>query len=241
MRNARPALFALTALALLAAAAQPALAASKAPTNWDGLVPVKGRSMDFVYVMPGADFRPYTKVMLDPTEVAFKKNWLRDMNDSVNTSRRMTDGDAAKIMEAARSGFEDIFREAFEQAGYQVVTAPGPDVLRIGTGVADLYINAPAAIEPVGVSRTYTANAGEATLIVEVRDSQTNALMGRVVDQRETRTSAGQMQRSSSVTNRSDFRDLFKNWARICAKGLGELKALSPVPADLQPNQKLPR
>lgn len=239
MRIASRSILSLTAL--LAVVSQPALAASKAPTSWDGLVPVKGKSMDYVYVMPGADFRQYGKVMLDPTEVAFKKNWLRDMNDSVSTSRRMTEGDAAKIMEAARSGFEDIFREAFEQAGYQVVTAPGPDVLRIVTGVADLYINAPSAIEPVGISRTYTANAGEATLIVEVRDSESNALMGRVVDQRETRSSAGQMQRTSSVTNRSDFRDLFRNWAKICARGLGELKALSPIPEDLQPNQKIAR
>jgi hypothetical protein len=239
MRMARRSLFALTALVMVIT--QPAMGASNAPTNWDGLVPVKGKSMDFVYVAPGADFRPFSKVMLDPTEVAFKKNWVRDMNDSVSTSRRMTDGDVAKIMEAARSGFDDIFREAFEQAGYQVVTAPGPDVLRIATGVADLYINAPSAIEPVGVSRTYTANAGEATLIVEVRDSQSNALMGRVVDQRETRSSAGKMQRSSSVTNRSDFRDLFKNWSRICARGLDELKALSPIPENLQPNQKIAR
>lgn len=239
MRIARRSLLALTTL--LVVAAQPAMSASKAPTSWDGLVPVKGKSMDYVYVMPGADFRPYGKVMLDPTEVAFKKNWLRDMNDSVSTSRRMTEGDVAKIMEAARSGFEDIFREAFEQAGYQVVTTPGPDVLRIVTGVADLYINAPSAIEPVGISRTYTANAGEATLIVEVRDSESNALMGRVVDQRETRSSAGQMQRTSSVTNRSDFRDLFRNWAKICARGLGELKALSPIPENLQPNQKIAR
>src|SRR5512135_29025 len=128
----------------------PAQAAKDAPpTNWDGLVQVKGK-MDLVFVLPGADFRPYSKVMLDRTEVAFKKNWMRDMNDSVGTSRRMSDADAMKIMEAARSGFADVFEEAFREAGYQVVTQPGPDVLRISTGVLDLYINAPSAIEPVG-------------------------------------------------------------------------------------------
>jgi hypothetical protein len=216
----------------------PAVGAKDAPpTNWDGLVQVKGK-MDLAFVLPGADFRPYGKVMLDRTEVAFKKNWMRDMNDSVGTARRMSDADAMKIMEAARSGFADVFEEAFREAGYQVVTEPGPDVLRVSTGVLDLYINAPAAIEPVGVSRTYTANAGEATLVVEARDSQTNALMGRVIDRRETRNSMG-MQRSSSVMNKQDFRELFKSWARITAKGLDSLKAISPVPTNIQPNQKL--
>jgi hypothetical protein len=31
------------------------------------------------------------------------------------------------------------------------------------------------------------------------------------------------------VSNRSDFRRLFQQWAKICVKGLDELKASSPV------------
>ena len=54
--------------------------AEEAPASWDGLVEVKPKKMDLVYLLPGADFRPYTKVMVDPTEVAFRKDWLKDMN-----------------------------------------------------------------------------------------------------------------------------------------------------------------
>jgi hypothetical protein len=43
----------------------------------------------------------------------------------------------------------------------------------------------------------------------------------------------------SSVSNVGDFRTLFRQWANIAVKGLGELKALSPVPADLKPKDKL--
>ena len=89
-----------------------------------------------------------------------------------------------------------------------------------------------------GRSRTYTTEAGEATLVLEVRDSTTGALLGRVVDRRETRQSGG-VQWATSVSNRADFSQLFKSWANICVKGFEELKAHSPVPADLQPNQKL--
>lgn len=212
--------------------------ADETPTSWDGLIEVKARKMDAVFLLPGADFRGYTKVMIDPTEVAFRKDWLKEMNQqSVSVSRRLTQEDAAKIMEAARSNFDDIFQEAFQKSGYTVVTAPGPDVLRVATGVINLYINAPDVMS-AGTTRTYTANAGEATLVIETRDSLTGALLGRVVDRRETRES-GHAQIANRVTNTSDFRVLFKDWANVTIKGLDELKAHSPVPLDLKPKQKL--
>ncbi len=160
--------------------------ATDAPDNWDGLVQIKPKRMDMVYVLPGADFRPYSKVMLDETEVAFRKDWLKNMNDTRSVSRKIDDDEAAKIMAAASSNFSDVWTKALEKAGYQVVTTPGPDVLRLSPAIADLYINAPDTME-AGRVRTYTAEAGEATLILEVRDSRTNALLGRVVDRRETR------------------------------------------------------
>jgi hypothetical protein len=214
-----------------------AAVADDAPDNWDGLVQVKPKRMDMVYLLPGADFRPYTKVMLDKTQVAFRKDWQKDMNDTRSVSRKIDDEQVAKIMEAASSNFADVWTKAFEKAGYQVVTGPGPDVLRVSPGIANLYINAPDTMD-AGRSRTYTAEAGEATLILEVRDSTTNALLGRVVDRRETRSSVG-MQPTSRVTNQADFRALFSQWASIATKGMEELKAHSPVPADLKPGSKL--
>ena len=212
--------------------------ADEAATNWDGLVEVKPRKMDAVFLLPGADFRPYTRVMIDPTDVAFHKDWMKNMNEpSREMSRRISQDEAAEILAAARSNFDDIFNEAFTKAGYAVVTAPAPDVLRVSTAVVNLYLNAPDTMS-AGRSRTFTANAGEATVVIEVRDSTTGALLGRVLDRRETMDSAG-MQMATSVSNLSDFRQLFKQWATTSAKGLDELKAHSPVPLDLKPKQKL--
>jgi len=213
-------------------------AAADLPESWDGLVEVKPKKMDAAYLMPGADFRPYTRVMIDPTQVAFRKDWMKSVNeDRRELSRRITQEDADRILAAARSNFDDIFAEAFTKAGYPVVTAPGPDVLRVSTAVLNLYVNAPDLPSP-GRSVSFTTEAGEATLVIEVRDSQTGALMGRVLDRRETRGTAG-MQMSISVSNVSEFRALFKQWAGITVKGMEELKAHSPVPADLKPGQKL--
>jgi hypothetical protein len=210
------------------------------PGSWDGLVQVKPKRLDAVFLLPGADFRAYTKVMMDPVEVAMEKNWLRDYNRDASTmSQRLTDEDVQKILQAARDGFTEIFTEAYRESGMELVTAPGADVLRVRPGVVDLYISAPdTSMMTAGRSRTYTVEAGHATLFLEVRDSVTGALLGRALDRRDTRNS-GQVQVANRVTNMADFRALFKQWASISIKGMEELRAHSPVPADLKPGQKL--
>lgn len=225
------------ATGLLALVTGVALAADKPPESWDGLVEVKSKRIDMAYLAPGADFRPYTKLMVDPTQAAFHKDWLKNMNDRRDLSRRVDSEHAQEILEATRTNFADVFQEAFTKAGYATVTTPGPDVLRVTPGVINLYINAPDTMA-AGRSTSFTANAGEATMFLELRDSQTNALLGRVLDRRETRDSVG-MAISNRVTSTADFRMLFKSWADICAKGLETLKTLSPLPATLTPGQKL--
>ncbi|WP_380872628.1 hypothetical protein ACFB49_35460 [Sphingomonas sp. DBB INV C78] len=223
----------IVGLSLVAAVVPATMAIAKAPDTWDSLYKVKSKRLDAVYLLPGADFRTYTKVMLDPTEVAFQKNWLRDYNNStIGVSRRISDSDAEKMLGEVRAGFEEAFRQAQTASGYQVVTTPGPDVLRIRTAVINISVNAPDVMAP-GRSRTYSREAGEATLVLEVRDSQSGAILGRAVDAREIGDTMAYMR--NSVTNRSDYMMAFKRWAEISAKGLDELKALSPINTNAQP------
>jgi hypothetical protein len=223
---------------LLLAGPLAASADEPSPQNWDGLVQVKSKKLDLVFLLPGEDFRPYTKVMIDPAEVAFKKNWMRDINSQRRElSRKVTQEDADEIMAAARTNFADVFAEAFGKGGYKVVQSAGPDVLRLSPGIINLYVTAPDTMS-AGRSRTYTVESGSATLFIEVRDSTTGALMARVADSRATRESPT-LSYSNSVTNLADFRDLFSQWAKICVSGMDHLKELSPIPATLEAGQKL--
>lgn len=217
----------LLALALAAQAAAPALAA-KPPATWDNMVLVPSKKIDVVYLLPGADFRGYTKVMLDPAEVAFRKDFKRDYNDSiVELSRRIGDDDIQRMTGEARTGFEAAFRDAYQKAGYQVVDTPGPDVLRVRTGVLDLYVTAPDTMSADRV-RSYSQDAGEATVVIEARDSVTGALLGRAVDKRTVGDMRGMRDR---VSNRADFENTFRAWAKSSVEGLAELKARSPIAA----------
>lgn len=215
-----------TAALAFATAAPFAPLLAKAPDNIEGLYKVPSKRFDLVYLLPGADFRPFTKVMFDTPEVAFKKNWQREYNSDIRgTDRRISDDEAQKILEAARSGITEVFAKAFTEGGFQIVTTPGPDVVRLRTSVVNLDVVAPDLMT-AGRSRTFSREAGSATLVIEVRDSLTGALMGSAIDTRNIGDSMPYVR--NSVTNRSDFTQAFQRWAKISLDGLDELKQLSP-------------
>jgi len=214
------------ALALLGGAVS-AVIAAEPPTTWDDLKLVKSSRSARLYLLPGANFQPYNKVMLDKTEVAFRKNWARDYNQSTGSiSQRIDKDDIDRAIALVSSNFGEIFAKEYQQAGYQVVQAPGPDVLRVRTGVIDLTVSSPD-IRSSG--RTYSASweAGEATLVVEARDSQSGALLGRALD----RQLAGDTQPylRNSTTNKANFKSLFRKWAKASIAGLNRLKGGTPV------------
>jgi hypothetical protein len=132
------------------------------------------------------------------------------------------------IAEGGKAATE-IFAQAFAKGGYPVVTAPGPDVLRIKTAVINLSVSAPDT-RSAGRSRTYSSEAGSATLVIEVLDSVSGAILGRAVDSRIAGDDSYMMSRNS-MTNRADFRDVAQTWARNGVNGLNELKRLSPINA----------
>jgi uncharacterized protein DUF3313 len=202
-------------------------AAAKAPSTWDGLIQVKSKQLDLVYLQPGADFRGYTKVLVEPTEVAFAKNWQREYNRSTaSLSSRISDSDIRAAISDGVKAASDIFTQAWTKGGYQVVTEPGPDVLRVKTGIVNISVNAPDTMSP-GRSYSFSPEAGRATLFVEARDSVTGALLGRAVDQRIIGENNAAWR--TSVSNRGDFRDQVQRWADISVRGMSELKALSPI------------
>lgn len=206
-----------------------ARAADAAPTTWDGLVRVPSKKIKFVYLAPKTDFKPYTKVMLDPTEVSFDKNWVRNYNEQQADPTGHIE--ASDIRNAVTDGVkrsDKIFDKAFTDGGYQVVTAPGPDVLRVRTAIINIQVASPDLMSSMSRTITNSSAAGSAMLVVEVRDSQSNALLGRAVDQRLAGEGGSVLR--NSATNHADFQELVKTWAKASVAGLNELKTLPQVP-----------
>ena len=200
---------------------------------------VKARFKTLRRPLPAARcrLRGYTKVMLDPAPVAFAKGWSRDINQTMDLMRRTSTEEAEQIAEQASSGFGGVFARVFRHAGYEVVTAPGADVLRLSPRVVNFSITAPENLTTSPRTRVYASDAGEATLVLEFHDSTSGTLLGRAVD----RSIAGDRgnfggsarwrirNQISTVSNRADFEVLFATWAAGSVKSFEDLKAQSPV------------
>lgn len=217
--------FGALALMLSVLGAQPA--ASREPDTYEGLLKVDSSSFDAAYLLPGADFAAYRRVMLDQPEVAFHRSWLREYNDSVSLGDQISDEEALEILSEMQTGVQETFRKAYADAGYEVVTTPGPDVMRLRTQVVNIWVVAPDSMS-AGSNRTYAREAGQATLVVEVRDSMSGALLARGLDKR-TVGDTGHLTRRSRVSNRSDFQQVFARWAKASVVALGVLRAMKPI------------
>lgn len=229
LRFLKTAILGFAVLALPASGAKP-------PDTWDGLLKIKSKFFDVAYVAPGADFRSYSKVMIDPTEAAFRKDWQKRYNNSqVGLSMRISDEEAREALEKVQAGFQEVFAEAYTTAGYEVVTTPGPDVLRLRTAVFNIDVAAP---EQTTASRSYSfsSEGGNASLMLEARDSMSGAILARAIDHRDIGDS-GFMMRRTELSNRSDFMRAFKFWAKISADAFTNVRSIQPVDADGKPQK----
>jgi hypothetical protein len=204
-------------LALLAVRA-PAQTAPAASMSYDGLQEVKRKNLDLLYVRPDASLAGYKKVWLDPVEVAFHKSWKRDR-------QQVSASDRERIRRDMAEEFRRVFTEELEEkGGYEIVAAAGPDVLRVTAGIINLYISAPDTMQ-AGRSKTYTVSAGEMTLVAELRDAETGAILARVAD-RKSGPSSGRLQWATRGTNITEARRALRAWATVLRTGLDSARGV---------------
>jgi hypothetical protein len=227
------ALFVLSIAVVGAAFAVPSQAAT--PATSDGLVAVQSRNLDELYLRPNADLASYRKIVIDPVQVTFHKDWNKVFVDLHGVTRQLRQDDVQRIAEDTASTMQSAVAEAFKARGYEIAAAPGPGVLRLSPSVVDLYVSAAGDLSP-GTTKSFTKDAGEATLILEARDAVSGAVLGRAVDHRTARetkgTQLGDLRRTTSVSNIFWFDEAFRRWAAACAT---EFEASKPSKIGFEP------
>jgi hypothetical protein len=207
----------------IVAFAVPAWSADRdASETWEGLKRVKRPGLDTVYVREGVSLAKYKRVMLDPVDVSFDKNW----NPKRSLGSPFDSADPAAIRQNLAKLARDVFRRELEKkGGYPLVDTPGDDVLRVRAQIVDLYINAPDT-NSASPTRVYVVNAGEMTLVAELYDSQTNALMARVVDrERGLDRGLNELQIANRVTNTAEADRILTSWADRLRTALDKARA----------------
>ena len=99
-----------------------------------------------------------------------------------------------------------------------MVAASGDDVLHIRAAVINVYVNAPDTMSS-GMSRSYTMDAGQATVVMDASDSVTGQSLARVVDTQRGMDN-GRLTWTTSVSNSAEARRIAGLWAAAIVRGL---------------------
>ncbi|MBU2871377.1 DUF3313 domain-containing protein [Colwellia sp. E2M01] len=191
----------------------------------EGLNLVNSSSSALAYERAGVDFNDYQKVLILPSQVAFKKNWERSYNSSQGGSmKRITPKDVLSIKAKVADLFDEVFTQEIKENGtLEVVDKSGVSTLLLKPFILNLDITAPD-IHNGSTIRTYTKNSGEATLYLEVYDGVSGEILARLIDN-EIIGNDSFMQWANRVSNTADAKRTIKKWVETLRKQFETTKA----------------
>ena len=183
-----------------------------AEVSFDGLHRIDNSQAEMAWARPDFDISSYTKIL--PVSSGFE---YRKATNEGRTQLERNRGGPFVIDQASRDRFEAMVAEVFEEElgkvqNWEFVTEPGPDVMILRGGMLDIFTNVPPDNQAGRVS-TIVSAVGQATLVLELRDSQTNTVLARSIDRRWAERPGGQMFESNRVTNMAEARRLVRMWA----------------------------
>ena len=187
------------------------IAPSAGPTTPDGLQKRANSRVDSVYAAPGASLVRYRRVILDDLEVAFKADWQ---------ARRPEIGadEIGDVRTLAAALFRGAFSAELEKGGYAVVSSPAPDVLRMKATVVDVDF-APASAAAASVGGKYIVSTTDVSLVAELSDSTSGAVLARVIDRSRGRN-VGNLEMASEQNTSKEALQAFTTWAGLLREAL---------------------
>ena len=193
---------------------------AEAEMTFDGLFPVTNSRADAAWARADVDLSPYSKIMLQGVGIEYRPGGETGRSMSARSSSAHFE-----VTEAQKDKFETLMRDTFlDELGksehFTIVSEPGPDVLLVRGALLDVVSYVPP--ETVGRSDIYLSRVGEATLVLELRDSITEAILARAVDRRAAERVGGTMMPSNRVTNATEVRRMARAWAKLLRERLDE-------------------
>jgi predicted small lipoprotein YifL len=187
--------------------------------SFDGLYPATGaRRGTKVWMQEDLDLSAYNKIMLQGAGISYRPVKSASSVAAVNSNRQEFPI-AANTRDDIRDTFSASFvKELGKQDRFEVVEEPGPGVLLVRGALLDVISRVPP--EPIGRSNIYLSTVGEATLIVELRDSESEAPLLRAMERRATTRNTDMPIWSNPVTNMNEVRILADAWARRVSASL---------------------
>jgi len=187
--------------------------------TFDGLVRIDHGQFKDSWADPDIDFSQYKKIITGDAFFEFravKKSSSASMARRGNTSEFwISDDSKERLIEVVT----EVFRKELDKSErFTRADSPGRDVLVIVGGLHDIVSRVPP--DMVGRGDIYLSSVGEATLVLEARDSLSGETIYRAIDRRAAEQIGGQMSVSNRVTNTSEVRRMAQRWATRLRVGL---------------------
>lgn len=153
---------------------------------------VQDSSVESAYIAVGADFGKYNQLLADDMGIFFPK-------DSFTPP-----GEISRIRQIFRSAFLDQLQ------GYVISDQPGPSTMLVKASLIDLRNSSGDTLMSLSPEVRDIASEGELLFLMEMRDSESDAILARAADSAHTpefATSAG------TQTDWASVEDAARRWA----------------------------
>ena len=194
----------------------------EAELTFDGLAPISNARFTNAWIDPDVDLAGYDKIMAGGAEFEFRavkrSSGSSSMRRGGGTEFWISDENRQRLIETV----SEVFVEELQRSEhFEIVDEAGPDVLIIVGILHDIVSRVPP--DMIGRGDIFLSSVGEATLIIELRDSLSGETIYRAIDRRAAERAGGSAVRSSSVTTWSEVRRLARRWATRLTEGLDSI------------------
>jgi hypothetical protein len=133
------------------------------------------------------------------------------------------------VSDATKERLRDIMRDEFQKelersTRFELTEETGPDVLLVWGGLLDVVSFVPT--NQGGRDRVFLRSIGEATLVIELRDSESGATLARLLDRRALDQASSRPTRHTTGAAVSEVRRLARRWARRLRESLDDAPTL---------------
>ena len=214
-------IIAVTALVVGCSAEPTIQSGPDAETTFDGLVRIDHSRFAAAWVDPDIDLTQYNKII--PGGAAFE---FRNVQKVSSMAARRGNEREFWISDSNRQRLVDTVSEVFTEElqrseHFTLAEEPAADALIINGVLHDIVSRVPP--ESVGRTEIWLSSLGEATLIIEIRDSLSNEVIYRAIERRAVETVGGQAIRANTATTWAEVRRWARRWAVRLREGLDSI------------------
>ena len=205
----------LLAMLLCACAPQPSVPIAETATELDGLAKVSSKYFGAAFVRPGVDFSRHQELLVSGSELAFKTPDRASQQFPLSTEQKDRFRTLLDTQFASELGSLDNLR---------LTKAVGPNALAVQVRVQDILATVPPdVVGGSGWGALSLRALGEATLVIELSDSESGEILARVYDRRAIEGVAIAQDPSAPVTRWEDVEAMCKQWASTVRERLDVL------------------